>query len=336
MLLLCAVGHFGFIMACYFKSFYGALLSRILFGLGQGSTVVAQGRITASWFVGKEISFAVALTESTHNLANFIAFVFVVPVSHRFGGYISSLWMALGFAIMSLLAGVIFYAVNKDAIPSSQQIHASKPPHIHRPGTLPSVKSGAAAATEESSLLTEARLREHNEKTYASINKTSGDVEEGYASPCSSAGEQSEGEVSNPEKTHHSWNPLAGLSIGFAVLCILHMIFASCYHLFAYVSASLIYQRYHTTVAHAGWMAGLTSGIAIFLCPVAGILMDYIGYKLWILLVCGGLTSCAYLLFLWSIPTPIPSLIILAFCMSFTPTILKSSVPNLVLPAVYG
>ena len=34
--------------------------------------------------------------------------------------------------------------------------------------------------------------------------------------------------------------------------------------------------------------------------------------------------------------SPVPSLVLLAICVSFTPTILKSSVPNLVLPAVYG
>jgi glycerol kinase len=88
--------------------------------------------------------------------------------------------------------------------------------------------------------------------------------------------------------------------------------------------------------AHAGWLAGLSNGIAIFLCPLAGILMDYVGYKMWIQVLAGVLTTTAYLMLLSATVSPVPSLVLLAICVSFTPTILKSSVPNLVLPAVYG
>src|SRR5688572_14350887 len=97
MLIITLIGHLGFVIACMYKSFKWALFSRIIFGLGQGSTVVAQGRICATWFVGREIVFAIALTESTHNLSNFIAFIYVVPVSEWMGGYIYALWMGLGF-----------------------------------------------------------------------------------------------------------------------------------------------------------------------------------------------------------------------------------------------
>jgi nitrate/nitrite transporter NarK len=102
------------------------------------------------------------------------------------------------------------------------------------------------------------------------------------------------------------------------------------------VSAALIQDRFHTSVAHAGWLAGLSNGIAIFLCPLAGILMDYVGYKMWIQVLAGVLTTTAYLMLLSATVSPVPSLVLLAICVSFTPTILKSSVPNLVLPAVYG
>jgi sugar phosphate permease len=71
------VGHLSFIISCTFKSFHGAVFSRVLFGLGQGSTVVAAGRIIATFFAGREIVFAVAIAESMHNLSNCVAFMSV-------------------------------------------------------------------------------------------------------------------------------------------------------------------------------------------------------------------------------------------------------------------
>jgi MFS family permease len=114
------------------------------------------------------------------------------------------------------------------------------------------------------------------------------------------------------------------------------MVYSNCFHLFAYISAAFIADRFSTSLAEAGWLAGLSNGLAIFLCPLAGIAMDYVGYKMWIQVIAGVVTTTAYLLLLASAVSPVPSLVLLAICVSFTPTILKSSVPNLVLPAVYG
>ena len=58
---LCVLGHLGFIISCMYKSFEWALIARIVFGLGQGSTVVAQGRICATWFVGRSVALAVSI-----------------------------------------------------------------------------------------------------------------------------------------------------------------------------------------------------------------------------------------------------------------------------------
>lgn len=297
MLIICLVGHLGFVLACSLKSFQWALVSRILFGLGQGSTVVAQGRICATWFVGREIVFAVALTESTHNLANFIAFVYVVPVSEWMGGYIWSLWLGVGFCVMSLIAGIIFFRVNRDAEPDEEQMEATE-----TDGLIENGSDGGG---------------------YNSL----------AASPTSSVGSDV---VAEPSSCLGLGGLSRVLSLGFLLLCVIHMTYSNCYHLFAYVSATLISDRFHTTVAKAGWLAGLSNGIAIFLCPLAGLFMDWAGYKMWILVFCGLLSTVSYLLLLSASVTPVPSLILLAVVVSFTPTILKSAVPNLVTPGVYG
>jgi len=372
MLLLCAIGHLGFIVSCYARHFPAALFSRIIFGLGQGSTVVAQGRICAQWFVGREIVFAVALTESTHNMANAIAFLYVVPVSEWMGGYVYALWFGMGFCILSLAAGWAFFKLDSEAEPTAKQMALNRRAHVlttqqcnnrheHRHGRGRNVEHEEESADEEEPLMLgdgsgQEQKQYDSFASSSSSRVSSNDVEKGsrsnashhsrgvvVVSPISSvASEASDiaadpaGTSDTPSETSSCLTPLGGLTIGFAILCILHMVFSNCYHLFAYVSASMIYQRYHTTVAHAGWLAGLSHVIAIFLCPIAGIIMDVIGYKMWILAFCGALTTFAYILLLWSVATPVPSLLMLAVCITFTPTILKASVPNLVLPAVYG
>jgi uncharacterized membrane protein YciS (DUF1049 family) len=254
-LCICLIGHLGFVIACGYKSFTWALFMRVIFGLGQGSTVVAQGRICATYFVGREIVFAIALTESTHNLSNFIAFVYVVPVSEWLGGYIWSLWMGVGFCVMSLLAGLLFFRVNPEAEPSDEQMETA------REQERASLINGESSAAP----------------VYNTFDERDGQRPDSRASIASTASSSDSGLPTS----RRGFTPCDGLSIGFFILCVIHMIYSNCYHLFAYVSATLISDRFHTTVAKAGWLAGLTNGVAIFLCPAAGLLMDWLGFKMW-------------------------------------------------------
>jgi MFS family permease len=302
MLCICLIGHTGFVIACMYKSFSWALFARVIFGLGQGSTVVAQGRICATFFTGREIVFAVALTESTHNLANFISFVYVVPVSQWMGGYIWSLWVGVGFCIMSLIAGIIFFAVNPTTEPDDEQIEVAR--DQENTALLNSENGGYNTFTDDGS---------HSPGSVASSDSASSRMISGGALA-----------------------PFRGLSIGFLILCLIHMLYSNTYHLFANISPALIADRFHSSIANAGWLAGLSNGIAIFLCPIAGLWMDWMGFKMWILVFCGCLTTISFLLLLWTAMTPVVPLVLLAIVISFTPTIMKSSVPNLVLPAVFG
>lgn len=351
-LALCLLGHLGFVIACIYRSFAWALVSRIVFGLGQGSTVVAQGRIIATWFVGREIIFAVALSESTHNLSNWIAFIYVVPVSEALGGYIYALWFGLGFCVLSFVAGAVFFSVNHEAEPNSKQIKRSRSQQrqIASPEAILAAEEDALIAGASDSATAYNTFADENDAAAAAAAAAAEEEEEEeeaaedvnaspVSSPTSSIPSSSDNDDVSPfdaPPSTRTLNPLAGLSIGFAILCLLHSLYSNCFHLFAYVAPTLIEDRFHTGVAKAGWLAGLSNGLAIFLCPLAGLAMDWVGYKMWIQVMAGVLTTIAYLMLLAATVSPVPSLVLLAICVSFTPTILKSSVPNLVLPAVYG
>lgn len=260
MLSLCLIGHLGFVLACGAKNFHAALIARTLFGLGQGSTVVAQGRICAMFFVGRELVFAIALAESAHNLSNFIAFVYVVPVSEWMGGYIWSLWMGVFFSALSLIAGILFFYFNRE-------LHDDEDGHDENVRPTENITT-ALEAEERSSLINADRSSGARYNTFVARS----------SSPTSSIPGTPNSSTSSSAESH---GVCMGLSIGFFLVCIIHMIYSNCYHLFAYVSATLIKDRFHTTVNKAGWLAGLSHGLAIFLCPAAGLLMDWLGFKMW-------------------------------------------------------
>lgn len=73
LLLLALGGQLLFTLAITHHSYVGALIGRIIFGLGQGSTVVAQGKIIAHWFRDYELTFAIGFSESVHSVSGWFA-----------------------------------------------------------------------------------------------------------------------------------------------------------------------------------------------------------------------------------------------------------------------
>eukprot|EP00128_Syssomonas_multiformis_P001330 Colp12_sorted_trinity150504_noHs@15428 len=108
------------------------------------------------------------------------------------------------------------------------------------------------------------------------------------------------------------------------------------YHLFSYVSTDYIQEKWHTKVTKAAWISSLESVFAMVFSPLMGLLSDWVGFRM--LIVAGGsaLTSLAYMLLCVTDLWPVTPILILSFCKAFMPTILRSSVPLVVLPAVYG
>jgi MFS family permease len=135
----------------------------------------------------------------------------------------------------------------------------------------------------------------------------------------------------------HLLNPHR-FTVRFGLLCILHCLFANAFHLFGFVSVIYMQQIYHYSAGKAAWISSISSVGGIFLCPLAGWLVDRIGYKMYICFAAGILTSIAFglLALVDSYYVPVISMLLLSICISFVPTVLRSSVPNLVNPALYG
>ncbi len=89
---------------------------RLLFGMGSEPLVVAQSAILARWFRGKELalSFGVALTIS--RLGTLFTFNTEALIAGR-AGWRSALWVAAALCGASLLANLVYNALDKKAAP---------------------------------------------------------------------------------------------------------------------------------------------------------------------------------------------------------------------------
>ena len=83
-------------------------VGRFIFGAGSEPLVVAQSAILARWFKGKELalSFGIALTVS--RLGTLFSFNTGELIAQHFGGYRYSLWAAVIFCAVSLLANIVY------------------------------------------------------------------------------------------------------------------------------------------------------------------------------------------------------------------------------------
>lgn len=320
-LLLCVIGHTLFSISISLHSYIFALIARSIFGLGQGNTVVAQGRIAAKWFVGRELVLAVALTESTHNIANFIGAVYTVPVIHYTHNYIYALWFGVIICGLSLFSGIILFATTNESNTHNEQ-HGDILYHnlichtcsISAHDTVYGidqqyrrrVRLNSIECIEISSDLPSPRLSDlHESKHYTK---------------------------------HINYNNLSRISFNFLLLCLLHMLFSNVNHLFGYVLANMMATDWNYSLDASALLSGISSLIAIFLCPILGLVFDRYGYKMYACTIAGIVSAIAYLLLAYAKQSinPIIPLIMLALSMSYVPTVLRSAVPGLLPPVLYG
>jgi MFS family permease len=101
----------GAAVVAFAPSINVAYVGRFLFGWGSESLVVAQSAILSRWFKGKELalSFGVALTIS--RLGTLFTFNTEALIAERVG-YHGALWAAVGFCAVSLLANLVYVAMD--------------------------------------------------------------------------------------------------------------------------------------------------------------------------------------------------------------------------------
>ena len=95
-----------------------ALLGRAVFGLGESTVMVAQGVLVVQWFRSRDqLAVAIGVTETTHNLANWIGKV-AFHVGVAWGSWEATLWFGLGLCLLSLLSSVVYFILEKPSDPA--------------------------------------------------------------------------------------------------------------------------------------------------------------------------------------------------------------------------
>ena len=326
-LLFTLLGHCAFTVACSLHSFPAAVVSRGLFGLGQGSTVVAQGRIAAVFFRGREMVFAIAVCESLHNLSALIARLYVVPIAHWTGSYVYSLWLGVAACALSLMAGCVFWRMDKHVWREEERLRLIE--QERQP-------AAAAAANAETTVSTEARESDAASSSLLAPGRASPALSTSSSSSSLSSAQDGSEHAARDHSVLSLLSHPSSLPVTFILLCLLHLVHSNSYHLFDYISANFIQHKYSRSVMDSAVLSSLTSCFAIVLCPLAGLVLDHSGYKMYVVCLCSVVTTVAFLLFAFSSLTPYVPLVLLSLSISFVPTILRSAVPDCTPPLLLG
>lgn len=109
---MACAGQVIFTIGVYTQNFPIALAGRFVFGVGEGSIMIAQGAMCSQWFNGAELTFAFGICEMTHNLANFVGKI-AVNIGLALGGWRTTLWFGVVLCILGLIVTGLFAIVEK-------------------------------------------------------------------------------------------------------------------------------------------------------------------------------------------------------------------------------
>jgi len=116
---LCVVGSMIFAAGYFFKGkstmFVLFLLGRLLFGAGNGSLTIAQNRISAFWFDGKELAFAFGATLAFSRLGSILNFLLTDNFVRDYG-LKWTLWGGSMLCAFGFLASIALFILDKRGI----------------------------------------------------------------------------------------------------------------------------------------------------------------------------------------------------------------------------
>lgn len=87
-------------------------LGRLVFGAGSESLVVAQSAILARWFKGRELALSFGITLAIARLGTLFSFNTEELIASRLG-WQTALWAAAGLCVLSLLANLVYYLMDR-------------------------------------------------------------------------------------------------------------------------------------------------------------------------------------------------------------------------------
>jgi len=91
------------------------LTGRLLFGAGNGSLTIAQNRISAYWFEGKELAFAFGATLSFSRLGSILNFFLTKDFSQTYG-LKWTLWGGVFLCILGFGGALVLYVLDKNGM----------------------------------------------------------------------------------------------------------------------------------------------------------------------------------------------------------------------------
>lgn len=101
------LGQLLFALGVHSHIFSIAVFGRCVFGIGEGAVLVAQGAAIATWFRGAELTFAIAIAEMFHSIANWSGKA-VVVLGTELGGWRVTIWISAFFCVLGILAAFVF------------------------------------------------------------------------------------------------------------------------------------------------------------------------------------------------------------------------------------
>ncbi|XP_057294946.1 major facilitator superfamily domain-containing protein 1-like isoform X1 [Hydractinia symbiolongicarpus] len=114
---LCVIGSSIFAAGYFFKNgnamFPVFLFGRLLFGAGNGSLTIAQNRISAFWFDGKELAFAFGLTLAFSRLGSILNFLLTENFVAKYG-LKWTLWGGALLCALGFLSAILLYYLDKN------------------------------------------------------------------------------------------------------------------------------------------------------------------------------------------------------------------------------
>jgi len=105
----------GTIIVASASSEWQLFLGRFIFGAGSESLVVAQSAILAKWFKGKELALSFGISLTISRVGTLFSFNTEELIAKYFGDYRYALWAAVLLCVVSILANLGYFAMDRYA-----------------------------------------------------------------------------------------------------------------------------------------------------------------------------------------------------------------------------
>jgi MFS family permease len=321
----------------------GAIVGRMLFGLGLGGSGVVSGAILGEWWGGgQHLSFAMGMTESSQHTASFLGKL--VP-NFLIGNDVSPmrpLWFASFSLLLSCGAALIYLLLEESSNEFTFAFAKTTPPTRMISLTMnedeeiltyqegPLVAAGSQQQQQSQpdpeiipkpTTLDSNNQLDDNESTMDEKNNDSDD----------NSTVQTKSVIAINETSYFRLqkDSIRTLPLIFWLVGLMHMMFSNTANLFGGFATDYMVQEFEITPQVAALYASIDALVPIFLSPIMGMIIDRFGYRLHLCAISACISGCAFWL-LWLGYQPLLPMLLLALSCSTTPTLIKSIIPTII------